>query len=48
MFVPQDLQRTTLPREPTGTASTFLQVSRGHIMRMIPSDIGGLSWDHRA
>ena len=33
MLVPQDLQRTVLPRADAGTASTFRQVRLGHMMR---------------
>lgn len=40
MLVPQDRQRTVLPRAMAGTAKTFLQVRFGHMIRTGDSAIG--------
>lgn len=39
MFVPHARHRTVLPRAELGTASTFRQVSLGHMIRTVSSGI---------
>lgn len=43
MLVPHARQRTVLPRAELGTASTFLHVSFGHIIRTVSSGIPSTS-----
>lgn len=45
MHVPQALQRTFFPRAELGTARIFRQDRFGHIILIVPADIGHASTD---